>query len=137
MAQNSEKKFRILMIDDDPDACQLIKHGLELDSRYRVLIAHGANLGTWLASCQWHKPSLILLDIKMPGTDGFQALKKIRLLPQTKYTPVIILTAFDESAFKIKAEGLYCDGWVLKTESMEVLKAKIEEVLKNRGLLEG
>ena len=136
MTETAEKKFRILMIDDDPDMCQLIKHSLELGGRYKVLIAHGGNIGTWLASCKWHKPNLILLDIKMPDMDGFQVLEKIRLLPQTRYTPVIMITSFDDPAFKIKAEGLYCDGYVLKSESTEVLKGKIEEVLKNRGLLE-
>ena len=129
------KKFRILMIDDDPDVCEVIKYSLKLDGKYKVLIAHGGNVGTWLASCKWHKPNLILLDIKMPGIDGFQVLEKIRSLPQTKYTPVIMLTSYDDPAFRVKAEGLYCDGYVLKTESMEVLKGKIEEVLKNRGLL--
>ena len=135
MTEPVEKKLRILMIDDDPDLCQLIKLNLELDCRYKVLIAHGGNIGTWLASCEWHRPSLILLDIKMPGIDGFQVLEKIRSLPHTSYIPVVIYTAFDDLAFKIKAEGLYCDGCVLKSESTEVLKSKIEEVLKNRGLL--
>jgi CheY-like chemotaxis protein len=116
--------------------CQLIKHSLELGGRYKVLIAHGGNIGTWLAFCQWHKPNLILLDIKIPGMDGFQVLEKIRSNPQTQYTPVIIFTSFDDSSFKIKAEGLYCDGYILKSESFEALEAKIEEVLKNHGLLE-
>ena len=136
MTETAKKKFRILIIDDDPEMCKLIKYGLEFDGRYKVLIAHGGNIGTWLASCKWHKPNLILLDIKMPGKDGFQVLEKIRSLPQTRYTPVIMLTSFGDPAFKIKAEGLYCDGYVLKSESMEVLKGKIEEVFKNRGLLE-
>ena len=136
MTEAQENKLRILMIDDDPDLCQLIKHSLELSGRYKVLIAHGGNIGTWLASCQWHKPNLILLDIKMPGMDGFQVLEKIRSSPETKYTPVIIFTSFDDPAFKIKAESLYCDGCILKSESAEVLEGKIEEVLKNRGLLE-
>ena len=136
MTETTKKKIRILMIDDDPGLCELIKHGLGFDGRYKVLTAHGGNIGAWLASCKWHKPNLILLDIKMPGVDGFQVLEKIRSLPQTKYTPVIIFTAFDDPAFKIKAEGFYCDGYLLKSESMEVLKRKIEEVLKSRGLLE-
>ena len=136
MTEKAKKKFRILIIDDDPDLCQVIKHGLGFDGRYKVLTARGGNIGTWLASCKWHRPNLILLDIKMPGMDGFQVLEKIRSLPQTKYTPVIMFTSFDDPAFKIKAQGLYCDGYLLKSESMEVLKRKIEEVLKNRGLSE-
>ena len=137
MTETVKKKFRILMIDDDPDMCQLIKLRLEFDGRYKVLIAHGGNIGTWLASCKWHKPNLILLDIMMPGIDGFQVLEKIRSLPQTRYTPVIMFTNFDNPEFRIKAQGFYCDAWVLKSESIEVLMGKIEEVLKSRGLLEG
>ena len=136
MTETAGKKLKILMIDDNPDMCQLIKLRLEFDGRYKVLIAHGGNIGTWLASCKWHKPNLILLDIMMPGIDGFQVLVKIRLLPQTRYIPVIMFTDFDNPAFKIKAEGLYCDAWVPKSESIEVLMGKIEEVLKSRGLLE-
>jgi two-component system alkaline phosphatase synthesis response regulator PhoP len=135
MSEPQEKKLKILIIDDDQDTCRLAKYILELDGRYKVLIATGGGIGAWIASCRWHKPSLILLDIKMPGMDGFQVLEKIRAHPRTKYIPVIIYTAFDDPAFKIKVEGFYCDGWVLKTESTEVLKGKIEEVLKNRGLL--
>ena len=136
MTETTKKKFRILMIDDDLVMCQIIKQGLGSDGRYKVLTAHGGNIGSWIASCKWHKPNLILLDIKMPGMDGFQVLEKIRSLPQTKYTPVIMLTCFDDPAFKIRAQGLYCDGYLLKSESIEVLKGKIEEVLKARGLLE-
>jgi CheY-like chemotaxis protein len=136
MDEMMEKKIRILMIDDDPDICQLVKHGLELEGRYKVLIASGGNIGTWLASCQWHKPSLIVLDIKMPNMDGFQVLEKLRSAPQTKYIPIIMFTAYDDPAFKVKAEALYCDGCVLKSESTQVLQEKIEAVLKNRGLLE-
>ncbi len=137
MAETVEKKFRILMIDDNPDMCKLTKLRLEFDGRYKVLIAHGGNIGTWLASCEWHKPNLILLDIMMPGIDGFQVLEKIRSLSPTKYIPVIMYTDFDNPTFKVKAEGLYCDAWVSKSENIEVLMGKIEEVLKNRGLLEG
>jgi CheY-like chemotaxis protein len=137
MAKIMEKKLRILMIDDNPDMCKLIKFRLEFSGRYKVLIARGGNIGTWLASCKWHKPNLILLDIMMPGIDGFQVLEKIRSLSPTRYIPVIMFTNFDNPAFKIKAEGLYCDAWVPKSESIEALMGKIEEVLKNRGLLEG
>lgn len=125
------------MIDDDLDMCKLVKLKLEFDARFKVLIAHGGNIGAWLASCNWHKPNLILLDIMMPGVDGFQVLEKIRALPQTSYTPVVIFTNFDNPAFKIKAESLYCDAWVPKSEGIEVLIGKIEELLKSRGLLEG
>ena len=137
MTETVKKKIKILMIDDDLDMCQLIKLRLEFGGKYKVLIAHGGNIGTWLASCKWHKPNLILLDIMMPGIDGFQDLEKIRALPQTRYTPVVMFTNFDDLAFKIKAQSFYCDAWVLKSESIEVLMGKIGEVLKSRGLLEG
>lgn len=136
MSETDKGKLRILIIDDDPDICKTLKYGLESDGKYKVLTAHGGNIGTWLASCKWHRPNLILLDIKMPDKDGFQVLEKFRSLPQTKYIPVIMLTSYGEPAFKIKAGNLYCDGYVLKSESLEVLKGKIEEVLKNRGILD-
>ncbi|MDD4939593.1 MAG: response regulator [Candidatus Omnitrophica bacterium] len=134
MAETGQK-FKILIIDDDPDISHLMKLYLSSTGRYKVLLAGGGNIGMWLSSCKWHKPHLILLDIKMPGMDGFQVLKEIRAMPQTRYTPVIMFTAYDDPAFVVKAEGLYCDGYVLKSEGFEVIEAKIQEVLKKRGLL--
>jgi DNA-binding response OmpR family regulator len=131
----AEKLFKILVVDDDQAICKVVKDSLQATGRYKVLIARGGGMGMWLSSCKWHKPDLILLDIRMGDINGLEVLEKIRATKETTYTPVIMLTGFADPDLRLKAEGLYCDAYVIKSEGMAVLRARIEEVLKRRGLL--
>lgn len=127
------KMMRILLVDDDPTICEYVKKGLQRSGEYKVLTAKGGNIGVWLASCKWHKPDLILLDLMMEGMNGFEVLKILRNDKRTTYVPVIILTARTDYASQIKAEGLYCDDYIVKPVDLETLKERIKKVLVKRG----
>jgi len=127
------KKIKVLVIDDEPEICALIKYFLTQSGNYKVLIAKGGSIGAFLASLSWHKPDLIILDIMMPGIDGFEALRRIKEDKKTMYIPVIMLTARNDPASKVKAEGLYCDDYIVKPVELAVLKSRIEEVLRRHG----
>lgn len=123
-----EKK--ILIIDDEEDFCYFAKKNLEAISNYAIIIANKGKKGIQIARKE--KPDLILLDIMMPGIDGFEVLKRLKANEKTQNIPVIMLTAKDEDESKIKAAGLYCDDYIVKPVEKIVLKAKIHKVLSLR-----
>jgi len=124
------EKLKILIIDDEADFCKLIKMNLEATSDFKVDCAINGKDGIKLA--KKIKPSLILLDIKMPDIDGFEVLKVLREDLKTISLPVVMLSALGDDTSKIKASGLYDDEYITKPIETPVLINKIKEVLKRR-----
>ena len=81
----------ILCIDDNPDSMRLIEYIIQRNTPHTLLPAHTPSLGLDLA--QAHRPDLILLDISLPGMDGFEVLKRLRSDTRTKRIPVVAITA--------------------------------------------
>ena len=117
------EKLKILLIDDDKDFCKVIKEVLSRTGKYKILVATGGEVGSILARCRWHKPHLILLDIMMSGLDGFELLKRFKKDKRTLYIPVIIVTGRTDLESKIRAEGLYCEDYLVKPFDSELLKS--------------
>ena len=123
---------KILMVDDERDICLLIKQNLELSGDYKVIIANSGRDG--ISAARHEKPDLILLDIIMPGVSGFDVLRELKAKDETCPIPVIMLTAVGTEEAKEKAMSLYNEDYLVKPVRTDVLKQKIEEVLK-RGKL--
>ena len=83
-----DTKKAILVVDDDPDVVTVVT-GI-LNSEYTVQCAYNGR--ELFARLQEEKPDLILLDVKMPEMDGFEALKRLKAAPETSSIPVILLT---------------------------------------------
>lgn len=118
---------KILIVDDEEDFCYFVKKNLEAISNYEIITATKGKKGIQIARKE--KPDLILLDIMMPGIDGFEVLKRLKENEKTQNIPVIMLTAKDEDESKIKAIGSYCEDYIVKPVENIVLKAKIHKVL--------
>ena len=118
---------KILIIDDEEDFAYFIKANLELVSNYEVMIYIKGKKG--LKAAVKEKPVLILLDIMMPGMDGFEVLKRLKKSEKTMRIPVIMLTARNEDESKIEAAGLYCEDYIVKPVEMRVLNSKIHKIL--------
>ena len=88
-------KKRILVIDDDPDAVYLLQENLD-QQEFDIIGAHNGNDGLRMARQQ--QPQAILLDILMPGVDGWQVLLDLKEDPATTNIPVIMLTILDKKA---------------------------------------
>jgi len=125
-------KKKILIIDDEEDLTFFVKANLELAGDYEVIIATSGKEGMAIASSQG--VDLILLDIMMPKMDGFEVLEKIKESRGTLAIPVIMLTAKGDIDSKLKAAGLYDEDYIVKPVQIEILKVRIEEALKRRGL---
>ncbi len=125
---------KVLIIDDEEDLTFFVKANLELIEGYEVVTATSGSEGIKLAGR--YKPDVILLDIMMPGMDGYETLDKLKSLPKTVAIPVIMLTAKADEESKIKAAGLYNEDYLVKPVQIDVLRVKIEEVLQRRNFEE-
>ena len=89
--QLPKAKGTLLYVEDNPANLRLMELIVERVEGLSMISAHNAELGTGLA--RTHKPDIIILDINLPGMDGFEALKQLRAMPETQNTPVLALSA--------------------------------------------
>ena len=116
---------KILIIEDDPT----IIEGLETAFRYHDFqVVHAGSSESGLPLIGQEKPDLVLLDLMLPGLDGFEACKKIRR--QDPRLPVIILTAKSQESDKLLGFELGADDYVTKPFSAKELIARVKAVLK-------
>ncbi len=123
---------KILLIDDEEDFAFFVKANLGLISNYEIIVATKGKKG--IKTALKEKPALILLDIMMPGMDGFEVLKRLKKNEKTMNIPVIMLTAKNEDESKIKAVGLYCEDYIVKPIEIRLLNAKIHKILSPNRL---
>ncbi len=124
---------RILVVDDD--ISQLEQMEQTLSGEYIVSLAiSGQQALKYLQSENW--ADVILLDILMPETDGYQVLESIRKIPRHKNTPVIFLTSLNNVESEVKGLMRGAD-FITKPCAPSVLKGRIERALKIAGCLDG
>ena len=114
----------ILIVDDEKDLCTVLSDSLSQD-RYRVVTAFNGKTALQLAKKE--KPDLMLLDIKMPGMDGIEVLKKIKKM--RKEIAVIMFTAFGTLETAREAMKLGAYDYVTKPVDLFLLKSLVKEVL--------
>ena len=119
-----EGKTRVLVIDDDRKLCRLIRDYLE-PMGYEVGAAHSGTDGVERAlGDAW---DAVILDVMLPGLDGFEALKQIR---RTSDVPVLMLTARGEEADRIVGLEIGADDYLPKTFSTRELLARLRAVVR-------
>jgi two-component system alkaline phosphatase synthesis response regulator PhoP len=109
---------KILVVDDETDLTELVSKWLT-SKGYDVLVANDGSEGLRLA--KESEPTLIILDIKMPGMDGFEVLDKLRAETDTRFTPVIMLTQKRETESMLKAQNHGTTDYIMKPFSVEEL----------------
>ena len=123
------RKATIVVVDDEPRLVRLVRANLErLD--YRVLPAGNGKAAIELVETE--DPDLVVLDLMMPGMDGYEAARRIREFSQV---PIVMLTAKVETSDKLKGFDLGVDDYVTKPFSPEELVARIRAVLKRSQAL--
>ena len=125
-----KKKMKpdILVVDDESDIVDILKYNLEKENEYTV---HAAYNGTEaLAIAKKEKPDLILLDIMMPGMNGFEICKNLKSEPETKRIPVIFLTAKENEIDEIVGLEIGADDYIQKPISPRVVLARIKSVFR-------
>ena len=119
----------VLVVDDDPNALDIVKTFLEAKG-YRVAVAKDGNEA--LAQLEKVRPALVLLDVMMPGMDGWEVARVIKNHPTFGRTRVVMLTA--RSDFADKHEGLRAgaDDYIVKPIQLRELADRVERNLKAR-----
>ena len=117
----------ILVVDDDPDSLDIVRTFLE-SKGYRVVTASDGKTG--LAKLEEAQPSLVLLDVMMPGMDGWEVARVIKNHPDFGETRVVMLTA--RSGFSDKQEGLRAgaDDYIVKPIRLDELATRVEKNLE-------
>src|ERR1700722_14905487 len=121
----------VLVVDEEIQIQRLLKLGLG-EGRFRVIAARDAAEALELQSSL--APDLVILDLGLPDRRGFEVLEKIRKLSQV---PVIVLSARDGEADKVRAFELGADDYVTKPFGMAELVARLRVALKHRFQTEG
>ena len=117
---------RILVIEDTEDNRQIVRDLLE-SAGYALIEALDGLEG--VAAAQREHPDLILMDIQLPGIDGYEATRRIRAVPALATVPIIAVTSYALSGDEAKTRAAGCDGYVAKPFSPRQLLAKIREFL--------
>lgn len=120
-------KEKILIVDDEEHIVELLKFNL-LNAGYDVFTANNGIDAVKIAKAE--KPSLLLLDLMLPGIDGFDVCKEIKRDNEMKKTSIIMLTAKSEELDKILGLELGADDYITKPFSVRELLARVKAVLR-------
>ncbi len=122
-------KESVLLIEDEKNILELLVYTFEKEG-FRVYSASRGDEG--LEKARKHQPSIILLDLMLPGMDGLDVCKALRQNAVTAATPVIMLTARGEEIDKIVGLELGADDYVTKPFSPRELTARVKAVLRRK-----
>jgi two-component system cell cycle response regulator DivK len=117
---------RVLVIEDHEDNRRILRD-LLTSAGYEPIEAVTGEEGVALA--ETHRPDLILMDIQLPGLDGYEATRRIKANPALRQTPIIAVTSYALSGDEVKAKAAGCDAYVTKPFSPRALLAKVREYL--------
>ena len=117
----------ILVIDDDDLVSRTLQRALKMYD-YQVMTANSGIEGIQLA--RRHRPDLFILDIMMPGVDGYQVCRQIRGDPLLKELPVLFLTAKAKDEDKIEGFRAGADDYLVKPFNMQELELRVKAILR-------
>jgi two-component system, cell cycle response regulator DivK len=117
---------RILVIEDQEDNRQILR---DLLTSADFVVIEAADGETGLAAAAEHRPDLILMDIQLPGLDGYEATRRIKADAVLRAIPVIAVTSYGLAGDADKAHAADCDGYISKPYSPRQLLAKVREYL--------
>jgi two-component system response regulator MprA len=119
-------KERILVVDDDEAITAALRRALSFEG-YTVRVAHDGESG--LREVRDSSPDLVILDILMPGIDGFEFCRRVR---GSDDTPILMLTARDEVADRVRGLDAGADDYLVKPFAADELLARIRALLRRR-----
>jgi CheY-like chemotaxis protein len=122
--------MKILYIEDNDDNVYVVRNRLGR-AGFTVLVAVDAEQGLAMATAE--RPDLILMDLGLPGIDGWEATRRIKATPELRKIPIIALTAHAMATDREKALEAGCDDYDTKPIELQRLLGKIETLLTAAG----
>lgn len=126
--------MKILIVDDDADFRDITRISLSKKG-YKVLEARSGREAMQLARKE--QPDLILLDILMPGLDGYETCRQIKTNPATRHIAIIVLTALGDPLARYKAQKAGADDYVAKPVTTDELHEQVKRLLHRQELFHG
>ncbi len=120
------KNYKILIVDDEKDIVEFIQYNLEQEG-FKVIIAYN---GEEAIDKIKEKPDFVVLDVMMPGFDGYEVCKKIRAKEKYKNIPILFLTAKSSEQDEVYGLNIGADDYIAKPVSIKKLIARIKSNLR-------
>ena len=130
MDGNAEDSATILVVEDDPTLLSTLSYNLSREG-YRVLVAADGESGLAKAQREGDRLDLVVLDIMLPGINGFQVLRQIRT---NSGVPVLLLSARGEEQDKVDGLELGADDYVVKPFALRELLARVRAAVRRRAV---
>lgn len=121
----------ILIIEDEPEVSEIIQGVLKRDG-FQVIACFDGKSG--LATATQKRPSLVMLDIMMPGMSGLEVCRQMRQRSETRITPIILLTAKIDESDIVMGLGMGADDYVTKPFHSKELVARVKAVLRRHRI---
>lgn len=118
---------KILIVDDEPDIVEFISYNLRGKGYLTDTAPNGIEA---IRKARTFRPDLILLDIMMPGKDGIQTLRELRIMPDFEKTPIIFLTALRDEKSEIEGLQTGADDYIAKPIKPELLATRVAAALR-------
>jgi CheY-like chemotaxis protein len=128
-AGNGDGIVRILYVEDNDDNIYVVKSRFTR-AGFTVLVATDGEQGVALAASE--QPDLILMDLRLPVLDGWEATRRIKARPETRHIPVIALTAHAMAGDREKALAAGCDDFDTKPVELPRLMEKVRALLPKK-----
>ena len=119
--------IRVFYIEDNDDNVYMLKMRLELTDEFEVLVAEDGEKGCEMAAAE--RPDVILMDLELPGIDGWEATRRLKSKPETRDIPVIALSAHALAGSREKALAAGCDEFDTKPVEFDRLLGTIRRIL--------
>ncbi len=133
MSTRNPSDVNILVVDDEEDVVEVISHFLDQEG-YRVARAYDGEEALDKATPEIN---LIILDIMLPGLDGYEVCKRLRSRVETEKIPIIFLSAKSEEEDQVRGLMIGADDYLTKPVSPQVIIAHVKAVLRRSGIEEG
>jgi|CXWL01.1.fsa_nt_gi two-component system cell cycle response regulator len=124
---------QILVVDDVPANIKLLEAKLVSDYYDVITAVDGFDA---IEKAKKHKPDLILLDVMMPGMDGFETCKKLKMDPDLAHIPVVMVTALSEKSDRLKGLEAGADDFITKPINDMSLIARVKSLIRIKTLLD-
>ena len=121
----AQAKYRVLVVEDDPDMASLLALMISVEGMEASTVHDGQAA---LASIDAAPPDLVLLDVVLPGTSGFQICERLKADPATALIPVVLVTALEDHESRIRGIEAGADDFLSKPVGREELVARVKNL---------
>lgn len=126
----AEQRRRILIVDDDPNMVHILARTL-LDVAQLHFAVRGEDA---LRKLDQHVPDVMLIDVDMPGLNGYEVMERMRANPRTRNTQVIMVTSHNDESYRKRAMSLGAVDFFVKPVNRGMVRDRVEQLLNPNGI---